>query len=124
MSDDNETVQLPLVDESAPTEESSVEEASHSYNFQEFCDAASECCTADCKGSEVLRIEFAGQQFSLEEIGTWSKGQLVSFEEPISSLVRVVVGGALIGHGELIEFEGRVSVRVTEVFDTAQGKAA
>lgn len=123
MSDENEIVQLPSA-ETTVIGSSSDTEAPKSYLFQEFADSDQANSVACCEQSNGLRIEFAERLASRHDIDGWKRGELVPFDEPISSLVRIVIGGVVVGQGELVEVDGHVAVRVTEVQDVNDRRAA
>ena len=124
MSDENEAVQRPTVDPSAIGITSEVE-VPKSYPFQEFAETRVDESLAFGDQSDGLQIAFAESQLALTAVEKWRPGELVPFDEPFSSVVRISIGGRDIAQGELLEIDGRVVVRVTEVQHTVvENKAA
>ena len=76
--------------------------------------------TMDSKLAEDMNVEMVcrlGQvSLSVHDALSLKKGDVFSMEKPVEGLVDVVIGGRLIGQGELVNIEGEMGVRLLELF--------
>ncbi len=122
---ETETIQLPTISNVGTEREPST--PAPSYVFQELSgDEATG--SAASSGSDVaagvLRIEFAASRVTSDVVEGWRSGDLVAFDEPISTQVRIYLGTELVGLGEIIDVDGQLAVKVTEALPKPIRKAA
>lgn len=68
------------------------------------------------KGINVdLTFETARQSISLGELSAIKEGYTFVSPNPVTSLIDVRANGKLIGHGRLVNVDGRVGVQITEI---------
>lgn len=60
-------------------------------------------------------------ELAIGELRRVSEGYVLNLQRPLDGAVALRVGGRLIGHGELVDIEGSLGVRVTEIFPREQG---
>lgn len=60
-------------------------------------------------------VEIARATATVGEVASWRVGAVIEFASAIGETAVLRAGGRAIAHGELVELEGRVGVRVTEV---------
>jgi type III secretion protein Q len=63
----------------------------------------------------TVRVELAGRRLSLDELARLRVGQLLPLGCQATDPVDLVADGRRIARGELVEIEGRLGVRVTQV---------
>jgi type III secretion protein Q len=75
--------------------------------------------------SEVEQVTVAvtfdlGQlELAIGELRRITEGYVLNLQRPLEGAVTLRVGGRLIGHGELVDIEGSLGVRVIEIFPRA-----
>lgn len=68
------------------------------------------------KGINVdLTFETARQSISLGELSAIKEGYTFVSPNPVTSLIDVRANGKLIGHGRLVNVDGRIGVQITEI---------
>lgn len=67
-----------------------------------------------------LRLDFdLGQvTVTLGELQSIQPGYSFELDMPVSGSVRILCGGKIIGHGQLVQIDDRLGVRVTELFNS------
>ena len=60
-------------------------------------------------------------ELSVGELGQVAEGYLFNLQRPLESQVSLRVNGRLIGRGELVDIEGNLGVRVTEIVANNNG---
>ena len=63
----------------------------------------------------TVHVELAGRRLSLDELARLRVGQLLALDCQATDPVDLVADGRRIARGELVEIEGRLGVRVTQV---------
>jgi type III secretion system YscQ/HrcQ family protein len=64
----------------------------------------------------TLRVELATRNVTLEELARLRPGQLLDLGCKPTDPVDLVAGGRRVASGELVDFEGQLGVRITEVY--------
>lgn len=62
-----------------------------------------------------VTVEIARATATVAEVSAWRPGEVVPFATPVGAAVLVRAGGRPVARGELVDVEGSVGVRVTEV---------
>lgn len=62
-----------------------------------------------------VTVEIARGQFTVGEVSSWQRGEVVRFDVALGDAVTVRGGGRAFARGELVDVEGHVGVRVTEI---------
>ena len=62
-----------------------------------------------------VTVELARSAATVAEIAAWRPGEVIEFPSPLGAPVVVRGGGRAVARGELVDVEGNVGVRVTEV---------
>lgn len=84
------------------------------YRLDEFC--ADPAFGADDGDTLELRIEFGRANLSADEASGLTRGAMVSLDTPLGEPVELLVAGRTIGRGEPVVIDGKIGVRVTELF--------
>jgi flagellar motor switch protein FliM len=59
-----------------------------------------------------VAIEMGRVKLSVAEVAALAPGQILELRRPVGSAVELVVGGRIVAHGDLIEIEGELGVRI------------
>lgn len=62
-----------------------------------------------------VSVEIARVQATVAEVSAWRAGEVVTFAHPVGATVLVRAGGRAVARGELVDVEGCVGVRLTEL---------
>ena len=62
-----------------------------------------------------VAIRFGQRQLPLREILELNAGSVIEFEQQIAEPVELLLGGKLIGHGEVVVVDGNYGLRMTEI---------
>ncbi|MGE0546405.1 MAG: FliM/FliN family flagellar motor switch protein [Kofleriaceae bacterium] len=64
-----------------------------------------------------LTVQLGTSRLSLRQLGELAVGQVVTLGRPLSGPFEVRAGGQLLGHGELIDVEGELGVRIVSLHE-------
>ncbi len=84
------------------------------YRLDEFY--ADPAFGADDAETLELRIEFGRTHLSAEEANGLGLGSVVSLDSPLDEPAELVAAGRTIGRGEPVVIDGKIGVRVVELF--------
>jgi hypothetical protein len=84
------------------------------YRLDEFC--ADPAFGAEDGDTLELRIEFGRTRLNADEANGFALGSVVSLDATIDEPAELVAAGRTIGRGEPVVIDGKIGVRVTELF--------
>lgn len=64
-----------------------------------------------------LTVEFGKARLSLRQLADLAPGQIIPLGRPLAGPYEVRAGGRLIGHGELVDIEGELGVRIVSLVE-------